>query len=210
MNDIQKQYLLAYLGYYTDVCDGKWGPKSVAACKVFQSDYRIESDGVCGPITQKMLIGVISGAVARKEIEQTTAEEVQNGNDDTTAGSVWDRIKYFKRTDPYIACPCGRCGGFPVEPTDNLMLEADLMRETIGHPMVPSSTVRCQVHNDELPGSVPNSYHVYGCAMDFDIPAVPDSVIINYLNNRKAAGGIMSWYQMTSGYFHFQVAKPNN
>ena len=38
-----------------------------------------------------------------------------------------------------------------------------------GAPMNPSSTVRCQAHNDELRGSVKNSRHVSGRAMDFRI-----------------------------------------
>lgn len=199
MTIVQRQHLLAYLGYYEGACDGLWGPQSSDACIRFQTDYCLDPDGIWGPITEKMVIGVISGTVARKEPVQNGTVEVVPGED------FWPKLHYFKRTDPGIACPCGRCTGFPVEPYVNLMLEADLMRDTLGHPMTPSSTVRCQAHNDELPGSVPNSWHVKGHAMDFDIPAVSDQTIINYLNQRKASGHIYSWYQMTSGWFHFQV-----
>lgn len=194
MTNIKKnQHLLAYLEYYTGECDGIWGPMSKAACKAFQADYCLTVDGEIGDDTEKMLKGAVAGTVAKRE-------KVQNGD-------FWDRIKWFKKTDPYIACPCGRCGGFPVDPSETLMLEADMMRETFGRPMIPSSTVRCQEHNDELPGSVKNSYHVSGHAMDFDIPGVADSDIIAYLNKRKAAGAISYWYQMTGGNFHFQVPK---
>lgn len=205
MTEVEKnQHLLAYLEYYTGECDGQWGPQSIAACKAFQKDYCLEVDGICGPMTKKTMVGVIAGTVARKEPVVEPVQNVQNGN---STGTYWDRIKWFKRTDPYIACPCPRCGGFPVEPSESLMMEADLMRETLGHPMIPSSTVRCQLHNDELPGSVPNSYHVSGHAMDFDIPGVTDATIITYLNKRKAAGYISYWYQMSGGNFHFQVPK---
>lgn len=194
MTDIEKtQHLLAYLEYYHGDCDGLWGPMSKSACKAFQEDYYLTVDGEAGPETKKMLIGAVSGTVAKRE-------KVQNGD-------FWSKLKWFKRTDPYIACPCGRCGGFPVQPAESLMLEADLMRDTLGHPMVPSSTVRCQEHNDELPGSAKNSYHVSGHAMDFDIPGVTDATIIAYLNRRKAAGAISYWYQMAGGNFHFQVPR---
>lgn len=35
--------------------------------------------------------------------------------------------------------------------------------------MIPSSTVRCAAHNAELKGSVPNSRHLSGKAMDYCI-----------------------------------------
>ena len=78
-------------------------------------------------------------------------------------------IRYFQRTEAGIACPCGRCGGFPAEPAERLMRLADKVREAAGAPMCPSSTVRCQAHNDELRGSVKNSRHISGRAMDFRI-----------------------------------------
>ena len=56
-----------------------------------------------------------------------------------------------------------------MEPDELLVRLADKVREHFGAPATVSSGVRCQAHNDELPGSVPNSYHVRGKAMDFCI-----------------------------------------
>ena len=49
---------------------------------------------------------------------------------------------------------------------------ADRVRAHFGTPATVSSGVRCQAHNDELPGSSKNSYHVKGKAMDFCVRGV--------------------------------------
>ncbi len=85
------------------------------------------------------------------------------------------------------------------------MQEADHIRDAAKKAMVPSSVRRCQAHNDELDGSAPNSYHVRGLAMDFDIPALADSQIKAILEAEKSAGRVRYWYQMSSGWFHFDV-----
>lgn len=38
---------------------------------------------------------------------------------ETKSGDWWDDIQYFSRNDPYIACSCGKCGGFPAEAAQN-------------------------------------------------------------------------------------------
>ena len=45
MTVMQKQHLLAYLGYYTGAMDGAFGPKSRAATEAFQRDYGLTPDG---------------------------------------------------------------------------------------------------------------------------------------------------------------------
>ena len=158
MTVMQKQHLLAYLGYYTGTMDGAFGPKSRAATEAFQRDYGLTPDGVFGPLTQARILEVIASG----ETPENTAQAA-DGPD------WWDEIQYFKQDEKGIACPCGRCGGFPVEPAEKLMRLADRVREAAGAPMCPSSTVRCQAHNDELSGSVKNSRHLSGKAMDFCI-----------------------------------------
>ncbi|MGN1026198.1 MAG: peptidoglycan-binding protein [Faecousia sp.] len=158
MSEKQKQCLLAYLGYYTGAMDGAFGSKSRAATEAFQRDYDLTPDGVFGPLTQARILEVIASG----ETPENTAQAAEGPD-------WWDEIRYFKREEKGIACPCGRCGGFPVEPAEKLMRLADRVREAAGAPMCPSSTVRCQAHNDELSGSVKNSRHLSGKAMDFCI-----------------------------------------
>ena len=159
MDTRQIQALLVYLGYDPGEVDGIPGRNTRRAVLAFQAQEGLEQDGSPGPLTQVALLE----AVARGRCRQAQASGAQ------TVPEWWADIRYFKRTDSGIACPCGRCGGFPVEPTERLMRLADRVREAAGAPMCPSSTVRCQAHNDELSGSVPNSRHLSGKAMDFCI-----------------------------------------
>ena len=159
MDTRQIQALLVYLGYDPGEVDGLPGKNTRRAVLAFQAQEGLEQDGSPGPLTQVALLE----AVACGRCRQAQASGAQ------TVPEWWADIRYFKRTDSGIACPCGRCGGFPVEPTERLMRLADRVREAAGAPMRPSSTVRCQAHNDELSGSVPNSRHLSGKAMDFCI-----------------------------------------
>ena len=159
MTTQQIQALLVYLGYDPGEVDGLSGKNTRRAVLAFQAQEGLEQDGSPGPLTQAALLE----AVACGRCRQAQASGAQ------TVPEWWADIRYFKRTDSGIACPCGRCGGFPVEPTERLMRLADRIREATGAPMCPSSTVRCQAHNDELSGSVPNSRHLSGKAMDFCI-----------------------------------------
>ena len=159
MDTRQIQALLVYLGYDPGEVDGLPGKNTRRAVLAFQAKEGLEQDGSPGPLTQAALLE--AGACGRCRQAQASGAQ--------TVPEWWADIRYFKRTDSGIACPCGRCGGFPVEPTERLMRLADRVREAAGAPMCPSSTVRCQAHNDELSGSVPNSRHLSGKAMDFCI-----------------------------------------
>ena len=160
MTTLQIQSLLTYLGYDPGEVDGIPGRNTRQAVLSFQAAEGLETDGSPGPLTQAALLDAVAKGRFREEAARTPAE---------TTGTFWDEIRYFKREEKGIACPCGRCGGFPVEPTERLMRLADRVREAAGAPMCPSSTVRCQAHNDELSGSVKNSRHLSGKAMDFCI-----------------------------------------
>ena len=164
----QIQLLLDYLGYSPGDADGIAGKNTQAAVAKFQADYGLTADGDPGAMTQKMLIGAIAG----------TAEKVNRPDTITPkAGTFWDDIRYFTRNEPFIGCPCGRCGGFPVEPAEKLMRLADAVREAAGKPMVPTSTVRCETHNAEV-GGVPTSRHRLGHAMDFWIPGMSSAQVL--------------------------------
>lgn len=181
MNTYQRQCLLAYLGYSPGQIDGKDGPRTQAALERFRADYGMGAEG---------LVAAVAGTAAKLEKQEN--------------GTFWDQIKYFHRDEDGIRCPCARCGGFPVEPTEKLMRTADSIREELG-PMIPSSTVRCQEHNDELPGSAKNSRHIKGKAMDFSCPKSSQGKIEACLDRKKNAGEIRYWYRMESGWYHFDV-----
>ena len=195
MTTLQIQALLTYLGYDPGEVDGLPGANTGRAVLAFQAQEGLAQDGSPGPITQAALLDAVAAGRFRAEAARTPEE---------TTGTFWNEIRYFKREEKGIACPCGRCGGFPTEPTERLMRTADGIRDELG-PMIPSSTVRCQAHNDELIGSAKNSYHLTGRAMDFNCPKSSQAQIEACLSRKKTAGEIRYWYRMSSGWYHFDV-----
>ncbi|MGM9549886.1 MAG: D-Ala-D-Ala carboxypeptidase family metallohydrolase, partial [Faecousia sp.] len=165
----QKQCLLTYLGYYTGSIDGIWGDMSRQATERFQSDYGLEPDGVFGDATANRIREVIASGEQPVQQPESAPEMVD-------VPGWWKDIKYFTRAE--FRCPCPRCGGFPAEPSEKLVRLAERVREHFGVPVTVTSGVRCQPHNDELPGSVPNSYHVRGKAMDFCVRGFSASTVL--------------------------------
>ena len=166
MTDKQKQHLLGYLGYYAGVPDGIWGRLSREATRAFQSDYGLTADGICGTMTQKMLIGAISGTAAKVELP---AESEPDTVDKPKTGTFWDEIRYFTRDE--FACKCGGkyCNGYPVDIDMDMVKIADEIREKIGKPITVNSGLRCKTHNANV-GGVSNSQHLLGKAADLGCP----------------------------------------
>ena len=156
MTMAQKQCLLRYLGYYSGSLDGIWGEQSQRATIDFQRAYmdQTEVDGVFGAATEKRIREVVASGEKPKESVQI----------DTAAPDWWQDIRYFTRAE--FRCPCGKCGGFPVEPEEKMVRTVDTIRAKLGKPITVNSGVRCQSHNDELPGSAKNSNHIKGMAAD--------------------------------------------
>lgn len=155
----QVQLLLSFLGYDPGAPDGIDGEKTQSAVRLFQAREGLREDGIAGSKTQERLLD----AVAQGRMDTRTEPKAENGT-----GDFWKDIRYFSRNEPYIACSCGSCGGFPVEPDEKLMRLADRVRQQAGAAMIPSSTVRCRAHNAEV-GGVANSRHLAGKAMDFSV-----------------------------------------
>ena len=157
MTNTQKQCLLAYLGYYTGQIDGQWGSMSTAACRAFQADYGLTADGICGTMTQKMLIGAIAGTAVKVEKPESS--------DAPKTGTFWDEIEFFDPEE--MKCKCGGkyCDGYPHEIQPLLMQILDRARRWSGHPIQVISGLRCETHNRNEKGHA-NSQHMYGEAVD--------------------------------------------
>lgn len=195
MTTKQIQHLLAYLGYYVGMVDGIWGDLSKEACKAFQSDSDLTVDGIAG-----------------KKTQQALKQAVSCGNQtDALTESFWKEIEYFQRKE--FRCPCGTCGGFPVEPEEKLVRIADQMRRDFDCAVIivppeghgGGSGVRCQAYNDSLSGSVKNSRHVQGKAVDFQAPGKSDPAVENYLAKLHSTGTIRYWYRICSGSWHMDI-----
>ena len=186
----QKQCLLAYLGYYHGAIDGSIGPQTRAAVLEFQRAEGLTADGSPGPLTQAALLDAVANGRFREDAKMP----------EESTGTWWDEIQYFSREE--FRCPCGRCGGFPVEPDETLVRLADRVREHFGAPANVSSGVRCQAHNDELSGSAKNSYHLRGKAMDFSVRGVSGSKLLAYVKTQR----VHYAYQISgSDYVHMDV-----
>lgn len=191
----QIQNLLDYLGYEPGVIDGAMGRNTQAAVLRFQRQESLEQDGRPGPETQAALLAAVAEG---RMYTPATDEKPSSGQ----PPDWWAQIKYFKRSDPGIRCPCPRCGGFPVEPTERLMRLADSVREQAGVPMNPSSTVRCQAHNDELRGSAKNSRHLSGRAMDFCLNGWSSAKTLALVRKQP---GVHYAYAIDDSYVHMDV-----
>ena len=180
----QKQLLLAYLGFYTADVDGIWGDHSREATEAFQKRYMDYTDGIFGPETEKCIRKIIA--------------------DGETPDVFWDGIRYFQRDEFCCTC-CGRgCGGFPAEPDEQLVRNAESARIHFGAVADVSSGVRCKLRNGELPGSAANSLHLQGKAMDFRVRGIPARVLCDYV---KTLPQVDEAYVIDEQFVHMGVKK---
>lgn len=187
MTDKQKQHLLGYLGFYTGAVDGIWGEQSKAATAAFQGRYMDCADGIFGPDTAERIRQVIgSGETAAPQEE------------------FWAKIRYFDREE--FRCTCGGrgCSGFPAEPTEQLVRNAEAARGHFGAVADVSSGVRCALRNGELPGSAANSLHLRGKAMDFRIRGVSAEILCAYV---RTLPEVDECYAIDSQFVHMGVLK---
>lgn len=194
MTVLQRQALLFYLGYYTGALDGDWGKDSRVGCKEFQRSESIPADGLGGPVTD----GKLLEAVAAGRMKQEAPEQKQTAE----GPDWWKEIRYFRRDEPGIFCPCGRCGGYPAEPSETLMRLADRIRTMAGAPATVSSTVRCAAHNAELSGSAPNSRHLQGRAMDFSVRGWSSDRLLALVKQQKE---VHYAYAIDGSFVHMDV-----
>lgn len=194
----QIQSLLTYLGYNPGAVDGADGANTQAAVRRFQQAEGLGVDGIAGSKTQAALLAAVEAGRVYVPPDDTSGTGATSGG---AGGSWWGDIKYFTRDEPYIACPCGRCGGFPVEPAEKLMRLADAVREDAGRPMVPTSTVRCDAHNAEV-GGVATSRHKLGHAMDFVIPGLTANQILTIVRRQE---GVVYCYAIDGSAVHMDI-----
>lgn len=176
----QKQCLLAFLGFYAGQIDGIWGAQSQSATEQFLRAF--------GPT---------------EDLEKALRHAVCYGMPEYES-SWWDEIEFFDREE--FKCTCGGrgCNGFPADPAERLVRNADAARKHFGRVARVSSGVRCQLRNSELPGSAANSLHMRGKAMDFAVPGVSSGELLAYV---KTLPDVDEAYAIDTSYVHMGVEK---
>ena len=192
----QIQCLLTYLGYSPGTIDGSDGRNTQGAIRAFQTDYGLTADGICGTMTQKMLIGAIAGTAVK--VEKPEAAE-----DQQKTGTWWDDIQYF--TPDEFKCKCGGqfCDGYPAEMQEAVVKIADSARAHFGKPAHVISGLRCQQWNAHE-GGVANSQHMYGEAIDLRIDGVDSETLRQFVASQP---GHRYSYCINSTNVHFDIPK---
>lgn len=113
----------------------------------------------------------------------------------------WDEIKHFSRNE--FRCKCGGryCDGFPAEPEQLLIEQAETVREHFGAPVVVTSGLRCKQHNANE-GGVAGSRHKSGKAMDFRAEGHSAAEVLAFV---KTLPKIRYAYAIDGSHVHMDV-----
>ena len=106
-------------------------------------------------------------------------------NTDNTLRTVYNVRKYTKNFSPSeFRCECGGryCCGYPSYMKPHELMNIQSIRTHYGRPITVTCGLRCKTYNRKLNGSITNSKHLTGQAIDFYQPGVTDT-----LANRKKA-----------------------
>lgn len=190
MTNEQKQNLLAFLGYYKAEVDGIWGDQSQKALEAFQAEHGLP----VGKFTEETAKALLEAVAAwEPDIPETGSTEI-----------FWGECPNFTRDE--FRCTCGGrgCNGFPAEPRERLVRNAQAARSHFGKAAPVSSGVRCKLRNSELPGSAANSLHLTGRAMDFCIDGISSAKLLAYV---KTLPEVHEAYAIDGSYVHMGVEK---
>lgn len=185
--------------------DGLAGPKTMAALKLYQQSKGLSQTGRVDDATWDALMEESPNLPDREPVPEvdTGDDGVVVSKNETTTGTFWDSIVYFKRSE--MRCKCGGkyCGGFPAEPQQVLMELADRARQHFGRPAHVVSGLRCQRWN-QIQGGVANSQHMCGEAMDIRIDGVSATELLDWMKRQTE---VRYCYAINSTNIHFDIPK---
>lgn len=153
-------------------------------------------DGIWGPRSQEAM-EAYREQQGQKDLRLAVAETAQETD-------YWEEIRFFTREE--FRCTCGGrgCDGFPADPRERLVRNAEWIREHFGKAVVVSSGVRCALRNGELPGSAANSLHMAGKAMDFRVAGIGSREVVAFARTLPRVHEI---YAIDGSYVHMGVEK---
>lgn len=118
-------------------------------------------------------------------LRKSDCDGVYGPNTDNTLRTVFYTLKYTKNFKPEeFRCECGGkyCCGYPdyMKPAELIHIQS--IRDHYKRPIIVTCGLRCKTWNSKLGGSIQNSLHMKGLAIDFYQSGVTDT-----LANRKAS-----------------------
>lgn len=119
-------------------------------------------------------------------------------NTDNMLRTVYNTLKYTKNFDAKeFRCECGGryCCGFPSYMKPHELITIQAIRDHWGRPITVTCGMRDATYNRKLNGSVANSKHLAGSAIDFYQKGVTDT-----LANRKMA---IKWMKRNLPYLNY-------
>ncbi len=173
------QEALAARGYAPGPIDGRDGPKTQKAIRLFQKDSGLDPDGQVGSLTKNRLF-----------TDQLSV--ISFDGDGSTP--------HFARGE--FACDCGGayCDGFPAEMNLELLLKLEALRNALNVPVIITSGVRCQTRNAEV-GGVDNSQHLFGQAADCYAPGIAIDTVAAIAESL----GLLAIRYEAEGFVHLAV-----
>ena len=111
----------------------------------------------------------------------------------------WNVNTYTKNFAPQeFKCECGEryCSGYPTYMKPHELVLIQDIRDHYGKPVIVTCGLRCAVYNEKLNGSIVNSKHLTGQAIDFYQKGVTDTLA----NRKKSLKWIKTRPFFTYGY----------
>lgn len=113
-------------------------------------------------------------------------------------------LRHFRNVKKYapsfkpeeFRCTCGHCNGYPTWMRRNELELIQSIRDHWNRPITVTCGLRCKWYNSRLSGSIANSKHCQGLAIDFYQKGVTDTLA----NRKKALNWIKKQPNFTYGY----------
>lgn len=113
-------------------------------------------------------------------------------------------LRHFRNVKKYapsfkpeeFRCTCGHCNGYPTWMRRNELVLIQSIRDHWNRPITVTCGLRCKWYNSRLAGSIANSKHCQGLAIDFYQKGVTDTLA----NRKKALNWIKKQPHFTYGY----------
>ena len=138
-------------------------------------------------------------ALQRKYMwRKSDVDGIYGPNTDNMVRTIYNVFKYTKNFKPEeFRCECkGKyCCGFPTYMKPHELISIQAIRDHWGRPIKVTCGMRDPVYNKKLSGSVVNSKHLTGQAIDFYQKGVTDT-----LTNRKMA---IKWMKKNLPYLNY-------